>query len=137
MQELKQLVQELNLENKVFFIGAVEGKDKVDFFIHADLFALTSHNENFGNVYAEALASGIPIIASKNTPWSEVIENQCGSWVGLDAAEISAAINYWLGQGKNKDIYRNFISKYTWAEIAKHFEGVFVEMMKHRSNNKV
>jgi glycosyltransferase involved in cell wall biosynthesis len=134
LHELKQLVQELNLEKNVFFVGPIDGKDKVDFFIHADLFALTSHNENFGNVYAEALASGIPIIASKNTPWSEIVNNQCGSWVDLDSSDIATAIDYWLEQDKNKDRCRRFISKYSWDEIAKQFDEVFVRMTKQISN---
>jgi glycosyltransferase involved in cell wall biosynthesis len=32
-------------------------------------------------VVAEALAHGVPVIASRGTPWAEVEKNQCGLWV--------------------------------------------------------
>lgn len=67
---LENQINKLNLNKKIFLIGQISGQDKIDFLVNADLFCLTSHNENFGIVYAESLASGTPIVASKNTPWS-------------------------------------------------------------------
>lgn len=74
-EKLEKIVKEHELENTVFFVGEVSDQDKIDFLGNADLFVLTSHTENFGNVYVESLAAGTPIVASKNTPCSVVTKD--------------------------------------------------------------
>jgi glycosyltransferase involved in cell wall biosynthesis len=44
----------------------------------ASLFLLPSHNENFGLVIAEAMASGVPAVVTDTTPWSELNRNGLG-----------------------------------------------------------
>jgi glycosyltransferase involved in cell wall biosynthesis len=43
-------------------------------------------------VVAEALAHGVPVIASRGTPWSGVEAHGCGLWVENDPASLVAAI---------------------------------------------
>jgi len=80
-KQLKELVDNLNLQDSVTFLGHIQGddKDKLDF---ASSFALVlpSQSENFGNVVLEALAQGTPVIASKNTPWESLEEYNSGYW---------------------------------------------------------
>lgn len=132
--ELDSLINELNLENRVFFTGDLYDKDKVEFLANADLFVLPSHTENFGIVYAESLASGTPIIASKNTPWSVVEDYSCGKWVENSVEETSKAIIEILQ--KDREIMRkNSIElalKYDWQSIAKEFKNLFEEMVKEK-----
>ena len=51
-----------------------------------------SHTENFGIVVAEALAHGVPVVASTGTPWAKVEDEQCGLWVDNDPRVIADAI---------------------------------------------
>lgn len=89
---LKKLITELKLEKRIFIIDYLEGKEKISFLKNGDIFALASHDENFGVVYAEALASGLPIIASKNTPWQDVEKFNCGKWVENTPSKFAEAI---------------------------------------------
>jgi glycosyltransferase involved in cell wall biosynthesis len=70
----------------------VRGQAKADLFAASDLAVFPSHTENFAMVVAEALAHGIPVIASKGTPWSGVEAHGCGLWVENDPATLAAAI---------------------------------------------
>lgn len=91
-KNLEELINRLELNEKVFLVGNIEGEDKKEFLRNADVFALASHHENFGIVYAEALASGIPIVASRNTPWQDIEKLNCGKWVDNSSEEFAAAI---------------------------------------------
>ncbi len=51
--------------------GAVTDTDKWDLYRSAGLFVLPSYSENFGIVVGEALASGVPVLTTTKTPWSE------------------------------------------------------------------
>jgi len=134
LSNLKDLCKKLNIENKVFFIGKVLGQDKIDFLANADLFVLPSHNENFGNVYAESLASGTPIIASTDTPWSEVEEYNCGKWVKNSVKDTKDAIEYMLSQDLERmaENGKNYISKFEWKNVAKNFHSLFKRILESK-----
>jgi len=126
-QNLKKQVQELGLENKVFLVGAISGQDKIDFLANADLFVLPSHNENFGNVYVESLATGTPIVASKMTPWEEVEEFHCGKWVENSVEETSKAMTEMLERDREtmRVNAKELAKKYDWKNIALEFKNLY------------
>jgi glycosyltransferase involved in cell wall biosynthesis len=82
----------LGLEGDVRFAGEVHNRAKRTFFEGINLLVVPSHTENFALVVAEALASGIPVIASKGTPWEGLEEKDCGLWVNNSPAELAHAI---------------------------------------------
>lgn len=91
---LKELAGRLGLLGKsVFFAGNVDGEAKSAAFASADVCVVPSHTENFCMVIAEALAHGVPVVASHGTPWAGVVENQCGLWVDNSSDSLAKAIN--------------------------------------------
>jgi glycosyltransferase involved in cell wall biosynthesis len=50
----------------------------------AELMALPTHDENFGQVVAEAMGAGVPVITTTNTPWAVLNERDAGRWVDLN-----------------------------------------------------
>lgn len=78
--------------SRVHFPGEVVGNDKEDAFRGADVLVLPSYSENFGLVVAEALARGVPVIASRGTPWSRIEDVGCGLYVGNDPQSLSSAL---------------------------------------------
>ena len=61
---LEAKVRERDLTNHVIFTGYVPEKEKRDLYRAADVFAMPGHGEGFGIVYLEAMACGVPVIAS-------------------------------------------------------------------------
>ena len=70
-----------NKLNNVRFLGFIMGKDLQKLVHSIDFQILPSKSENFGMVVPEALIQGIPVIASKGTPWSDLETFDCGWWV--------------------------------------------------------
>ena len=130
-ENLETLVREHGLENSIYFVGEVSDQDKIDFLGNADLFVLSSHTENFGNVYVESLAAGTPIVASTGTPWQEVEEANCGKWVENSVEETSSAILDMLEKDRKKMRVnaRKLAQKYDWKNIAVQFKEVFDGMV--------
>jgi glycosyltransferase involved in cell wall biosynthesis len=54
----------LGLADRVLFTGYVSEHVKIDHYRVADLFAMPGRGEGFGIVYLEAMACGVPVIAS-------------------------------------------------------------------------
>ncbi|MGH7995953.1 MAG: glycosyltransferase [Opitutaceae bacterium] len=50
----------------------------------ASLFLLASHNENFGQCIAEAMASAVPALVTDGTPWAEIQRERIGWCVPWD-----------------------------------------------------
>ncbi len=59
---LKAIARRLQLDERVHWLGRVEGEAKARAFTNADVFVLPSHSENFGIAAAEALAAGLPCV---------------------------------------------------------------------------
>ena len=89
---LRARIDRLGLDEKVEMIGDVGGEDKEALFSGAHVLVLPSHTENFGMVVAEALARGVPVIASTGTPWERLREKKCGLWVDNSPESLSQAI---------------------------------------------
>lgn len=128
---LVNLINKLDLQNNVFFVGTLEAQEKIDFLANADVFALPSHNENFGNVYIESLAVGTPVVASLDTPWQIVEEYKCGKWVSNNAEKTSAAIEQLFSEDKGK-LRLNALKLaklYDWSNVAFQFKNLFIKLV--------
>lgn len=90
---LRQQVARLGLNDIVRFEGAIDGDQRAERFARADLLIAPSHSENFGMAIAEALAHGVPVIASRGTPWSALVDHDAGWWVPNDPESLATAID--------------------------------------------
>ena len=71
-QSLKALAAELGIEGQVLFLGQVP--DARRYFRAFDVFALSSDHEPFGMVLLEAMAAGVPLLATACGGAKEVVE---------------------------------------------------------------
>lgn len=73
-EEYETLIESLDLQDDVVLTGFVN--DPSPYYMHADLFVLSSDYEGFGNVIVEAMEVGTPIVATdcESGP-REILEN--------------------------------------------------------------
>lgn len=65
VEELQGLAKDLGIAHRVAFVGAVD-HDKLPLFYNAaDVCVVPSHYESFGLVAVEAMACGVPVVASR------------------------------------------------------------------------
>jgi phosphatidylinositol alpha-1,6-mannosyltransferase len=65
----------LGVADAVVFTGLVEESEKVDLYRLADAYVMPSHGEGFGYVLLEAMACGVPVIASTLDGGREAVRN--------------------------------------------------------------
>lgn len=87
--ELRALVAEGGLEDRVTLVGALPPGELTAAYQRADLFALASAFEGFGMAFAEAMAHGLPVIGLRS---AAVEEATAGAARLVSPAELSATL---------------------------------------------
>jgi glycosyltransferase involved in cell wall biosynthesis len=86
------LINRLGIEDQVQYLGELGEQDKWAAYRQADIFVLPSYSENFGVVVAEALSEGLPVIATKGTPWEDLLRHDCGWWIDSTSDALCASL---------------------------------------------
>jgi glycosyltransferase involved in cell wall biosynthesis len=120
-EEYKQLSQMLGIEELVEWLGPVSREDAPRYFSECDAFIMVSHLETFGMVYAEAIASGKPVIATRCGGAEFIINNENGFLVDVGNVEkiAEAMICMYRNYDKfdNKKIRQNFLTRFSRGAI--------------------
>ncbi|MER8880471.1 glycosyltransferase [Mesorhizobium sp. M0684] len=129
--ELQSLVDGLGVRS-VQVSGPVYGSEKTALLEGAQLFALSSLNENFGIAVAESLASGTPVIASKGAPWQGLEEYHCGWWVDQSVQAFAKALSHGMSLSSEERramgerglawVQRDF----AWSSVAEKMGEVYI-----------
>jgi glycosyltransferase involved in cell wall biosynthesis len=82
-QVLKRTAAESGLLDRVHFVGPVSDQDKWPLYRNAELFVLPSYSENFGNVVAEAMAMGCPVVVTPEVGLASLVR-QAGAGIVTD-----------------------------------------------------
>lgn len=82
----------------VTFTGPLYGTAKDEVFRAARALVLPSYTENFGGVVVDALAFGLPVLASEATPWASLAKDGCGEQFALSVEALASALEALLGK---------------------------------------
>lgn len=136
---LKKLAKQLGVEKRVIFLGHVDHKEMPKYLKISDIFIRPSLSEGMGNSFIEAMAAGIPVIATQEggivdflfDPKMNPDKKPTGRAVNRrDPKGIAAAVKFFLeDQTKTKEIIANAkelaIKNYDWGIIAEKMDKIF------------
>lgn len=117
------IINLLNLNNNVLYVGPVYGEDKFKILKNAICFCLPSRQEGFSMAIIEAMAVGTPVIISNECHFNEVFTNSAGLVTSLDHNDVAHAILELLNNTENTTQMGQNASKlikdrYTWEYLA-------------------
>lgn len=94
---LRAIAKRLGVGDRIHWPGMLSGDAKWGAFRAAEAFVLPSHQENFGIVVAEALATGTPALFSRRVNlWREVEEHHAGLTFEDTVAATTQALESFL-----------------------------------------
>ena len=128
---LESLANERGVGSLVRFLGFQQNPWR--FIARADVFALTSSYEGFGNVLIEAMACGTPVVATASPGTKEIIRHgDNGLLVDHDARSIADAIRTLIASAATRDAMvsnaRAGIAHYALPNVAARYDRLFEEL---------
>ena len=135
---LQDLATRLGVERDVHFTGALSRPDVARRYREADLFTLPSSAESFGNVFAEALASGLPIVGTAVGGIPDLVEHGSNGLLVPpgDVSALAGAIRYLADDPelRTEMTLRNRAkaeATLEWAQVTRRYLSIY-EAMQHR-----
>jgi len=132
-EQLEQQASHLNVMNSVKFFGAVEAVDVAVYMSAADVFVLPSRSEAFGIVLLEAMAQGLPVVATEVGGVPEVLpEYGAFSLVASeDAGEFASGIVCQLKHAcYPSEANSAWATNFVWEKNVRRFEEAYRQVVR-------
>jgi phosphatidyl-myo-inositol dimannoside synthase len=133
-ENLKKLVQELNLSSQVIFFKNISDDLKNSLLAKSDIFVMPSiiHKksvEGFGIAYVEAAQYGIPSLGGKDGGASDAIDNNKTGLIcdGNDLDDIYSSLNSMIENKRYLELGKNakeFVAKFQWEKIIEIYKSI-------------
>jgi glycosyltransferase involved in cell wall biosynthesis len=132
LEDLQQQVAELGIGGSVRFIGYLSADEVHQWMAAADLFVLPSRSEPFGIVLLEAMAHGLPVVASQVDGIPEVLPADGDTQlVPVDNAEaLAQAMNDLFAAGfAPSEANRKHAMRFEWRLQVERFEAIYHQLL--------
>jgi glycosyltransferase involved in cell wall biosynthesis len=122
LAQLEAQVERLGVDERVIFTGALYGEDRTDALAAADIWALSSHSENFGIAVVEAMAAGAATVIS---PAVNLAPDVLAADAGLVAEQrpepfAAALIELLTDEARRAQVAENgrvWVQRYDWSVV--------------------
>jgi glycosyltransferase involved in cell wall biosynthesis len=126
-------VSRLGIAEKITFHGLKTKQEVAEFMRKADIFVLPSILETFSVVTIEALAVGLPVIATRCGGPEEIITRDVGLLVpAKDVAALCEGIDYMLSNLKHfsaEHISNYSVSLFSLERIGEQFHAIYLQQL--------
>ena len=133
-RKLAEQADAMGLKERVHWLGPIHGPERFELLADADVFVLTSHNEGHSNALNEALAVGVPVVATKTVNFDELESAGAGFLVSSTADAVAAAVTRLLESPEMSAAMRSAAQRYVeehlaWPRIAEQIVAVYREIL--------
>lgn len=128
---LDRLAERIGVGDRVTFVGPVSSADKQALFARAQVMVMPSYSENFGNVAVEAIAAGLPVVATPEVGVADTIAAGGAGLVAAGTAEpLAKAIQALLADPRRRaamgEAGRQLArERFTWPAVAARMESLY------------
>ena len=136
---LERQAARLGVDSAVSFAGYVPQDQMAPYYRAADVFALASEFDNSPSVVLEAMACGVPVVASDVGGVAEYVRtDRGGSLVPRgDAPAMARALGQWLGDADRRRAASAFnrqlvLERFSWRASAERLLEVYREVLDRR-----
>ena len=126
------LAADLGLAGRVHFLGH---RDDLPALLRgADAFLFPSHYEPFGLVVTEAMASGLPVVVTRQVGAAAFVNDCCGGVLedGSDLDRLTASVEAWRNDPDRRvaagAAARSAAAGWTWADMGRRYAAVVDEL---------
>lgn len=132
---LEEIARKSGVLERIEFVGAVHGAGKWQLFASADVFALPSYSENFGNVVLEAMACAVPVVVTAEVGLASTVATGAGIVVDGEPDAIGAALSRLLASPAERARLgstgrRIAVEQFSWDAIAARMEQHYALIMR-------
>ena len=135
--ELEGLATALELDDAVTFHGIQAKAGVARFMANADFFVLPSHEENLPCVVIEAMASGLPVVATDVGGVAEMIDERRGTLVpDGDRGALADAIDGMLDRHERYDrdhLVAYSAKRFSYDAVGRKFSEIYAELLDRRA----
>ncbi len=133
LEKTKDYVNSKQLSQRVKFLGFVSDKDLANLYQHALALVQPSQSEGFGLTGLEAMAAGLPVIASKHSVMTEVYSKAAiytdTSKPSLLADSINKLHNNPTNRPKLVKLGKLQAQKYSWKKMAEETLAIYLKTL--------
>ncbi len=134
--QIKKMVSVLKIENKVVFTGKIPNDVLPRYYSAADLYLITSNYDNFPNAVIEAMACGLPVVATNVGGIPDLVENGVNGFCieNNNIAELKETVLKMLKDDKLSDEIGNnnretVGKRFNWLKSAGQFLEVYEDVL--------
>jgi D-inositol-3-phosphate glycosyltransferase len=136
MSRLQHLSQDLGLSEVVIFLGKRDQDTLPYYYSSAETVVMPSHYESFGMVALEAMACGVPVVASQVGGLAFLVQDGATGFhvPNGDAQALASAL---LRLIKDPDLRRRmgeqseaYAQGFTWEKIARRIQAMYRDMIR-------
>jgi glycosyltransferase involved in cell wall biosynthesis len=122
---LARRAQQLGIAERVLLAGARPHGQLALWMQAADLLSLPSHNEGVPNVVLEAMACGLPVVATRVGGIPEVLPGQAGILVPPHEREaLGSALSDALQRSWSREAILEHASRFRWEDNVRHLDRI-------------
>lgn len=134
---LQKLINEQGMEQNIHLCGRKNRTGVIEQLHHSDVYVMSSRSETFGVAAIEALACGLPVIATDCGGARDFVTDENGLICQVDNVNgLAEAISYMYENNKNYDrekIAEDCLKRFSSQAIGRKLESLFVEILKNNT----